>query len=46
VEEIAAMLNISPKTVGNHYTQVKRKLDATNVAALTLLAVRAGVIDH
>ncbi len=46
VEEIAAMLNISPKTVGNHYTQVKRKLDATNVAALTLLAVRAGVIEH
>jgi len=46
VEEIAVMLNISPKTVGNHYTQVKRKLDATNVAALTLLAVRAGVIDH
>ena len=46
VEEIAAMLNISPKTVGNHYTQVKRKLGAANVAALTLMAVRAGVIDH
>ena len=46
VEEIAVALNISPKTVGNHYTQVKRKLDAANVAALTLLAVRAGVIDH
>ena len=46
VDEIASLLNISPKTVGNHYTQVKRKLDAPNVAALTLLAVRAGVIDH
>jgi two-component system, NarL family, invasion response regulator UvrY len=46
VEEIAEMLNISPKTVGNHYTQVKRKLNAANVAALTLMAVRAGVIDH
>ena len=46
VDEIAELLSISPKTVGNHYTQVKRKLDASNVAALTLLAVRAGVIDH
>lgn len=46
VEEIAEILSISPKTVGNHYTQVKRKLDATNVAALTLLAVRSGVIEH
>ena len=46
VEEIAEMLNISPKTVGNHYTQVKRKLNAANVAALPLMAVRAGVIDH
>jgi len=46
VDEIASLLSISPKTVGNHYTQVKRKLDAPNVAALTLLAVRAGVINH
>lgn len=44
VEDIACTLNISPKTVGTHYTQVKKKLHAANVAELTLLAVRAGLV--
>ena len=46
VEDIARALNISPKTVGTHYTQLKKKLDATNVAELTLLAVRAGLVGQ
>lgn len=44
VERIAASLSISPKTVGNHYTQIKKKLGAANAAELTLIAVRAGII--
>ena len=46
VEDIARALNISPKTVGTHYTQLKKKLDAANVAELTLLAVRAGLVGQ
>jgi two-component system invasion response regulator UvrY len=39
------VLNLSPSTVGTHLYKVKQKLKVTNMAELTLLAVRHGVID-
>jgi len=44
VNEIAKLLNVSPKTVGHHNTSIKQKLGATNDAELTRLAIRLGVI--
>ncbi len=43
VNEIAAILNISPKTAGHHCTSVKRKLAVSDIAALTRLAIRLGI---
>jgi DNA-binding NarL/FixJ family response regulator len=45
VLEVAATLNISPKTAGNHYTRVKKKLGVSSASELTLIAVWAGLID-
>ncbi|HED17907.1 MAG TPA: response regulator transcription factor [Gammaproteobacteria bacterium] len=44
VNEIAGLLNVSPKTVGHHHTSVKQKLGAANSAELTRLAIRLGII--
>jgi len=44
VNDIAALLNVSPKTVGHHNTSLKQKLGAVNDAELTRLAIRLGVI--
>jgi two-component system invasion response regulator UvrY len=44
VNEIAGILNISPKTVGHHMTHIKTKLDIANIAGLTRLAIRLGII--
>lgn len=44
VNDIAAILNLSPKTVGHHCTSVKKKLGVADIAALTRLAIRMGVI--
>ena len=43
VNEIAGILNISPKTVGHHMTHIKEKLDISNIAELTHLAIRLGI---
>jgi two-component system invasion response regulator UvrY len=45
VNDIAALLNLSPKTVGHHVTSVKNKLGISNIAGLTRLAIRLGVIN-
>ncbi len=45
VNQIAEMLNISPRTVGTHLYNVKQKLGAANQAELTLIAVRQGLIE-
>ncbi len=45
VNEIAELLNLSPKTVGHHNTRVKQKLEVGNDAELTRLAIRLGVIE-
>lgn len=44
VNEIAELLNLSPKTVGHHVTSIKNKLGISSVAGLTRLAIRLGVI--
>jgi len=44
VNEIAGILNISPKTVGHHMTHIKSKLGIVNIAGLTRLAIRLGII--
>ena len=44
VNEIAGILHISPKTVGHHCTSVKKKLGVSDIAALTRLAIRLGII--
>lgn len=45
VQEIAATLSISPKTAGVHQTHIMKKLELRNVAELTRLAIRSGVIQ-
>lgn len=45
VNDIADVLNLSPKTVGHHYTSIKSKLGVTNAPELTRLAIRAGLLE-
>lgn len=45
VQRIAVALSLSASTVGTHLYNVKQKLGATNQAELTLLALRAGLIE-
>lgn len=45
VNEIAELLNLSPKTVGHHYTHLRNKLGINDIAGLTRLAIRQGLID-
>lgn len=45
VNEIAELLNLSPKTVGHHYTHLKNKLDINDIAGITRLAIRQGLIN-
>jgi two-component system, NarL family, invasion response regulator UvrY len=44
VEDIAATLNISHKTVANYQTQIKQKLNIASAVDLVRLALRHGVI--
>jgi two-component system invasion response regulator UvrY len=45
VQRIAAELNLSTSTVGTHLYNIKLKLNASNQAELTLIALRAGLIE-
>ena len=45
VNQIAEMLNISPRTVGTHLYNVKQKFGVANQAELALIAVRHGLIE-
>ena len=45
VNEIARLLNLSPKTVGHHATHVKNKLGISDITGLTRLAIRMGIIN-
>lgn len=43
VDHCARTLNLSEKTVRNHLTRIKAKLEVANTAELTRLAIRAGL---
>ncbi|MGD2076707.1 MAG: response regulator transcription factor [Gammaproteobacteria bacterium] len=45
VNEIAELLYLSPKTVGHHVAHIKAKLGISDIAGLTRLAIRLGVIS-
>ena len=45
VNQIAEILNISPRTAGTHLYNIKQKLGVANQAELTLIAVRHGLIE-
>ena len=45
VQRIASELKLSTSTVGTHLYNIKLKLSATNQAELTLIALRAGLIE-
>lgn len=45
VQQIALVLNLSPRTVGTHLYHIKQKLAVSNQAELTLIAVRHGLIE-
>jgi len=44
VNDIAELLNLSPKTVGHHTTSIKNKLDISDATGLTRLAIRMGLM--
>jgi len=44
IPEIARLLNLSPRSVANYQTHIKRKLQLTTTAELVHLAIRRGVI--
>ncbi len=46
VPQIASELNLSASTVGTHLYNIKQKLHAGNQAELTLIALRAGLIER
>jgi two-component system invasion response regulator UvrY len=45
VIEIAEIMSLSPRTIGTHLYNIKQKLDASNQAELTLIALRNGLIE-
>jgi two-component system invasion response regulator UvrY len=45
VGECAQMLNLSEKTVRNHLTRIKAKLNVADTAELTRLAIRTGLAE-
>jgi two-component system, NarL family, invasion response regulator UvrY len=45
VGECAQMLNLSEKTVRNHLTRIKTRLNVADTAELTRLAIRAGLVE-
>jgi len=44
VQDIAAVMSLSPSTVGTHLYNIKQKLGAANSAELALIAMRAGLL--
>jgi two-component system, NarL family, invasion response regulator UvrY len=46
VAQIAELLSLSPRTIGTHLYNIKQKLRAHNAAELTLIALRAGLLNE
>jgi two-component system invasion response regulator UvrY len=45
VNEIAAVMSLSPRTVGTHLYNIKQKLQAANSAELAIIAMRNGLME-
>ncbi|MDO9394895.1 MAG: response regulator transcription factor, partial [Methylotenera sp.] len=45
MEEVADMLKISQKTVANHYTIIKQKLNVSSPIEMVRFAIRHGLIE-
>lgn len=45
VAEIAAVMHLSPRTVGTHLYNIKQKLGAGNQAEIALIAMRSGLLE-
>ena len=45
VAEIAAIMSLSPRTIGTHLYNIKQKLEASNSAELAIIAIRAGLLN-
>lgn len=45
VQKIAAVMSLSPRTVGTHLYNIKQKLGASNSAELAIIAIRSGLLD-
>ena len=45
VAEIAAIMSLSPRTIGTHLYNIKQKLGASNSAELAIIAIRAGLLN-
>jgi two-component system invasion response regulator UvrY len=45
VQEIAAVMSLSPRTIGTHLYNIKQKLGASNSAELAIIAIRAGLME-
>ena len=45
VAEIAEVMSLSPRTIGTHLYNIKQKLEASNQAELTLIAMRSGLME-
>ena len=43
--ECATILNLSPKTVSNHFTQIRAKLGVSSPAEMARMAIRQGLIE-
>jgi two-component system invasion response regulator UvrY len=46
VAQVAELLSLSPRTIGTHLYNIKQKLCAQNAAELTLIALRAGLLNE
>jgi len=46
VAQIAELLSLSPRTIGTHLYNIKQKLREQNAAELTLIALRAGLLNE
>lgn len=45
VAEIAAVMHLSPRTIGTHLYNIKQKLGAGNQAEIALIAMRSGLLQ-
>ena len=45
LSECASILNLSSKTVSNHFTQIRAKLGVSSLAEMARMAIRQGLVE-